>query len=147
MTTNFGPSHHKSYLPSSDSRPSIHEFPGVVNFFHRFVFHCAGHLHTLHNPLASSKYSWSPECQEAFEFCKSALVKATLLVHPQHNALTCIISEASDQAVGAVLEHFIHSYCLLLMQTSTFRRRLDTARLTESYWAFTLHYVTLLQQL
>ena len=58
----------------------------MFNFYHHFVPHCDGYLHPLHTLLASPKYIWSSECQEAFEFCKSALAK---------------------KAVGAVLEQFI----------------------------------------
>ncbi|CAB4039476.1 Transposon Ty3-G Gag-Pol poly, partial [Paramuricea clavata] len=42
------------------------------------------------------------KCEEAFQFCKSALASATLLVHPHYNAPTSITSDASDLAVGAV---------------------------------------------
>ncbi len=94
-------------FPQPADKKKLREFLGMFNFYHRFVPHCAGHLHPLHNLLASPTFVWSPECQEAFEFCKSALAKATLLVHPQHDAPTSITSDASDKAVGAVLEQFI----------------------------------------
>jgi hypothetical protein len=94
-------------FPQPADKKKLREFLGMFNFYHRFVPHCAGHLHPLHNLLASPTFVWSPECQEAFEFCKSALAKATLLVHPQHDAPTSITSDASDKAVGAVPEQFI----------------------------------------
>lgn len=94
-------------FPPPADKKKLREFLGMFNFYHRFVPHCAGHLHPLHNLLASPKYVWSPECQEAFDFCKSALATATLLVHPQYDAPTNITSDASDKAVGAVLEQFI----------------------------------------
>ena len=42
-----------------------------------------------------------------FWFLHVCTSKATLLVHPQHDALASITSDASGQAVGAVLEQFI----------------------------------------
>ncbi|CAB4029253.1 pol poly [Paramuricea clavata] len=79
----------------------------MVNFYHGFIPHCAGRLHPLHKLSSSADFIWSPECEEAFQFCKSALASATLLVHPHYNAPTSITSDASDLAVGAVLEQFI----------------------------------------
>ena len=57
--------------------------------------------------LSSTDFIWSPECEEAFQFCKSALASATLLVHPHYNAPTSITSDASDLNVGAGIEQFI----------------------------------------
>ena len=79
----------------------------MVNFYHPFILHCAGRLHPLHKLLSSTDFIWSPECEEAFQFCKSALASETLLVHPHYNALASITFDASDPAVEAVLEQFI----------------------------------------
>ena len=43
----------------------------------------------------------------AFANVKEALANATLLVHPEHDAPTCIMTDASDSAVGAVLQQHI----------------------------------------
>ncbi|CAB4045454.1 pol poly, partial [Paramuricea clavata] len=64
-------------------------------------------------------------CEEAFQFCKSALASATLLVHPPYNAPTSITSDASDLAVGAVLEQFIDHECLSI---GFFSRKLQRAK-------------------
>jgi hypothetical protein len=40
----------------------------MVNFYHRFILHCAGRLHHLHKLLSSTDFIWSPECEEAFQF-------------------------------------------------------------------------------
>ncbi|CAB4011669.1 Hypothetical predicted protein [Paramuricea clavata] len=87
--------------PLSSRIQAVAEFPQPVDKkkFHR--------LHPLHKLLSSTNFIWSPECEEAFQFCKSALASATLLVHPHYNAPTSITSDASDLAVGAVLEQFI----------------------------------------
>ena len=98
-------------FPQPADKKKLREFLGMINFYHRFIPHCAGKLHPLHKLLSSTKYIWSTECQEAFQFCKSALAGATLLVHSQCDAPTSITSDASDQAVGAVLEQFINHEC------------------------------------
>jgi cytoskeleton-associated protein 5 len=45
----------------------------------------------------------------AFHQIKEALAKASLLVYPKADAPTCIITDASDTAVGAVLQQCIGS--------------------------------------
>ncbi|GFR74030.1 polyprotein [Elysia marginata] len=47
---------------------------------------------------------WSDVMTEAFSSSKTALVNATMLTHPVHGAPIALISDASDVAVGAVLE-------------------------------------------
>ena len=96
-------------FPPPADKKKLREFLGMVNFYHRFIPHCAGRLHPLHQLLSSTSFTWSDECHDAFQFCKSALVDATLLVHPQRDAPTSITSDASDNAVGAVLEQFLDS--------------------------------------
>ena len=55
---------------------------------------------------------------------KDALSNATLLVHPQSDAPTCIITDASDTAIGAVLQQRIDSVWSPL---SYFSRKLTPA--------------------
>ena len=50
---------------------------------------------------------WNINAIEAFQMIKDTLADATLLVHPKSNALTCIMTDASDRAVGAVLQQHI----------------------------------------
>ena len=50
-----------------------------------------------------------PEADSAFNCSKDALAAASLLYHPQLEAPTCIIVDASDRAVGAVLQQQIDS--------------------------------------
>ena len=46
---------------------------------------------------------WSEECSEAFSTAKTALLEATLLVHPNPFSATALTVDASDKAVGAEL--------------------------------------------
>ena len=89
-------------VPPPADKKKLKEFLGMVNFYHRFIPHCAGRLHLLHQVLSSSSFTWSAACQEAYQFCKSALANATLLVHPQRDAPTSITSDASENAVGSL---------------------------------------------
>ena len=50
---------------------------------------------------------WTSELDTAFRQSKEALAKATMLVHSGHEAPTSLTVDASDDAVGAVLEQLI----------------------------------------
>ena len=55
---------------------------------------------------------WNDEAIAAFSDMKEALAKAALLAHPKPDAFTSIITDASDIAVGAILQQRIeNSWC------------------------------------
>ncbi|XP_055497644.1 uncharacterized protein LOC129700884 [Leucoraja erinacea] len=76
---------------------------------------------------------WTDEAVATFDGAKEALAKATLLVHPQATASTALIVEASDTAVGGVLEQLIDGRWQLL---AYFSRHLRPPE--RSYSAFDL---------
>ena len=84
---------------------------GLVNFYHRFVPQCAQILHPLNALLSAIRPAqqliWTEEATTAFNDIKQALAQATLLNYPKPSAPTCIISDAFDIAVGAVLQQLI----------------------------------------
>ena len=45
---------------------------------------------------------------QAFQDTKTALAEATMLTHPRRNAPTSLTVDASDKAVGAVLQQLVH---------------------------------------
>ena len=90
----------------------MREFLGLVNFYHRFVPSCAQILQPLHDllktaPKGTAPLAWTDDATAAFQAAKDALANATLLVHPQPEAPTCILTDASSSAVGAVLQQQI----------------------------------------
>ena len=52
---------------------------------------------------------WSGVMSKAFDATKKALAEATLLSHPHHGAPLSITTDASDLAIGAVLQQFVHN--------------------------------------
>ena len=85
----------------------------MLNYYYRFLPHIAGTLVPLYNELAGRKkhatITWSPEMDTAFNAAKTALANATLLVHPVAGAPTALTVDASQIAVGAVLEHLVNN--------------------------------------
>ena len=98
-------------FPQPTSQRKLKEFLGLINFYRRFIPHCAHILKPLYEMLSSSKdansLQWSEGATEAFIAVKDALANASLLYHPKPDALTCIMSDASDRAVGAILQQWV----------------------------------------
>ncbi|ROT69405.1 integrase core domain protein [Penaeus vannamei] len=82
----------------------------MFNFYRRFVPGCAQlfkPLHALITPNRASRNArieWTSPTNEAFQACKEALAAATLLNHPLPEAPLSIAVDASDTAIGAVLQ-------------------------------------------
>ena len=97
-------------FPRPQDAKFLSEFLGVVNFYHRFIPHAAALMGPLHNMshAKGDKFLWSDQLQSAFDTTKHALASATLLNHPSTTATTCLTVDASDLAVGGVLEQFLN---------------------------------------
>jgi cleavage and polyadenylation specificity factor subunit 1 len=91
-------------VPSS--KAALQRFLGMINFYHRFIPGIARHLGPLHaaTNIKGQRITWSADCQSAFASAKMALSTATLLVFPDPTAETALTTDASDQAIGAVVE-------------------------------------------
>ena len=99
-------------FPQPTTQRKLREFLGFVNFYHRFLPHAAHILQPLHRLLTDTKDSttelcWTSEATTAFVNIKEALANATLLSYPKPDAPTTIMCDASDTAVGAVLQQHI----------------------------------------
>ena len=79
--------------------------------------HCAELMRPLHSLLTAGKaknqtLTWTDEAQVSFNATKEALAKASLLSYPKTDAPTCLITDASDTAIGAVLQQYNNdSWC------------------------------------
>ena len=69
-------------------------------------------MQPLHSLLSGKDKSqpliWTDTAVAAFNATKAALAKASLLVYPSPDAPTCLMTDASDTAVGAVLQQHIN---------------------------------------
>ena len=98
-------------FPKPSTVKGLQEFLGMINFYHRFISHAASLLLPLHCALQKSTprqvLSWTAEMDNAFTSIKAALSEATMLSHPEPEAHISLTSDASEQAVGAVLEQYV----------------------------------------
>ena len=100
-------------FPLPQSQRQLHQFIGLVNFHHRFLPYCADlmqPLHTLLNTVKSKSkpLTWNDASVASFNATNEALANASLLSYPQPDARTCIKTDASDKAVGAVLQQYVN---------------------------------------
>lgn len=95
--------------PEPRSIKELRRFLGMVNFYHRFVPRSAQRQAPLNallkGPVKKSQpIQLSEEAQRAFEDCKNGLCQAAMLAHPESNATLSLVTDASDTAIGAVLQ-------------------------------------------
>ncbi|GBO27474.1 Transposon Ty3-I Gag-Pol polyprotein [Araneus ventricosus] len=94
---------------------TIHElrtFLGLINFYRRYIKDAAKNQAVLHEYLKctkkkdKSKIPWTKEAKEKFEQCIKDLANATLLSFPNPDSPLALFTDASDYAVGSVLQQF-----------------------------------------
>ena len=81
---------------------------GMVNYYRRFIPRAAHHLHHLFDALKGKpkELIWDSGCDASFEATKEALAQAALLHHPRSGAHLALTTDASQYAVGGVLEQW-----------------------------------------
>ncbi len=96
-------------FPQPQSKQSLMEFLGLLNYYHRFIPRAAHLLYPLNAALRkdAGPFTWTDAMQSAFVTAKNALADATMLVHPKADAPLGIASDASDKAIGASLEQLV----------------------------------------
>jgi hypothetical protein len=96
--------------PKPATMKDLRRFLGMLNFYRRFVKKAAEIQSPLHNLLTNARkndkrpVAWNPEAEAAFEQCKEELANAALLAHPMEHGDLTLTTDASDVAIGGVLQ-------------------------------------------
>eukprot|EP00117_Sycon_ciliatum_P039851 scpid21637/ scgid29378/ Retrotransposable element Tf2 155 kDa protein type 1 len=103
-------------FPQPASVRKLREFIGFVTFYHRFQPHLAAKLAPLHAMLEKRHRTkgalvWSDSALAAFNDVKAAFTEAITLHHPRPDAAYSLMVDASDIAVGAVLQQELDGEC------------------------------------
>lgn len=98
----------KEFPPPTNVR-QLRGFLGMLNFYRRFLPRAALIQAPLHALLTGSVKGSQPitltgDTLAAFEACKESLYNAALLAHPDCSAKLAVVTDASDKAIGAVLQ-------------------------------------------
>ncbi|GJT14235.1 reverse transcriptase domain-containing protein [Tanacetum coccineum] len=94
-----------SKLPPPTNIKGVRSFLGHVSFYRRFIKDFLKITRPLTKLLEKdTSFEFDDECQKAFEILKEKLTCAHVIVSPNWNLLFELMCDASDFAVGAVLE-------------------------------------------
>lgn len=97
-------------FPTPKTVKELRRFLGMINFYRRFIPGAANLQAPLNTLLSgpqargSKPIDLSPQQLQAFEDCKVGLSQATMLSHPILAAELSIQTDASDVAIGSVLQ-------------------------------------------
>ena len=104
-----------------EKQRALRRYLGMVNYCHRFIPQCAAKLtplnnlltaanegHTRLSPKSNFDLKWDQNAESVFTESKQILANATPLVHPDPMAQINITCDASDVAVGGVLQQYLN---------------------------------------
>ena len=84
----------------------LQRFLGMVGYYRKFIPGAATHLYHMFEALKGKPktLTWTPECQKSFDETKAALANASMLYHPRIGGKLALTTDASNTAIGGVLE-------------------------------------------
>ncbi|XP_046608877.1 uncharacterized protein K02A2.6-like [Neodiprion virginianus] len=93
-------------MPQPQNISELRTFIGMVMYYNRFIKNASTVLAPLYNLLKeNSNFSWTKECQDAFESIKLAFTKDTCLTFFDPKKPLILATDASPVGVGAVISH------------------------------------------
>ena len=96
-----------SNWPRPKTARDIKSFLGLAGYYRRYVrefAHVVSPLQELATQENKKRVAWDDACEEAFTTLKSALTTAPILAYPEATGKFFVSTDASDLALGAVLE-------------------------------------------
>ncbi|CAI2738545.1 unnamed protein product [Dicrocoelium dendriticum] len=95
--------------PAPSSFKQLRRFLGLVNYYRRFIPNCASIVQPMTDLLRGKQRSFhfTDDAKLSFEKLKDAISNIALLAHPDTSAPLSLTTDASDTAVGAVLQQLI----------------------------------------
>jgi hypothetical protein len=93
-----------SRWPPPTNVKEIRGFLGLCGYYRRFISHYAEIASPLTSLLKKGvRFTWTSECQGAFEALRAALTTPPVLAMPADEGLMVLDTDASDRSIGAVL--------------------------------------------
>ncbi|KAG8187072.1 hypothetical protein JTE90_016170 [Oedothorax gibbosus] len=101
-------------FPKPSTVQEMRRFLAMNNFYRRFISRAAETQAPLFQFLKGAKKNdkrqiiWTEEAEKAFQQCKNDLATQPILAHPSSSATISLAVDASDSAIGGVLEQIAH---------------------------------------
>ena len=93
-----------STFPVPKTPKDVRSFLGMCNYYRKFVKDYANLASPLNNLLRKeTKFSWTDECQQAFDALKQSLLTSPILAYPDLSKKFILTCDASSSAIGFVL--------------------------------------------
>ena len=90
--------------PTPTTVKQVRSFLGFGNYYRRFISGFAHLARPLHDLTKKNKlWTWTAECQVAFDLLKERFTTAPVLMMPDVNKPFVLQTDASDRAIGAVI--------------------------------------------
>jgi hypothetical protein len=87
-----------------EDKGEIRSLLGFGNYFRRFIYHYSDMVRPLTELTKDTVATvWTPECEEAFNNLRNAIINAPVLKHPDLNKPFQLVCDASNGASGAIL--------------------------------------------
>jgi len=95
-------------MPAPKTVREVRSFIGMCSYYRRFV----PSFSQIAEPLIAltrkyARFSWSEECQKAFDLIKERLTVAPLLAYPDTTKPYVLYTDASDSCIGACLAQVV----------------------------------------
>jgi hypothetical protein len=91
-------------MPTPTTKKQIQSFLGMAGYYRRFIPKFADIVRPLTNLTKGGEhYTWTPECQAAFQTIKAHLTKPPILAYPDFTLPFELHTDASNDGLGATL--------------------------------------------
>jgi len=82
----------------------VQSFLGLTNYYRKFIPNFSNIAEPINKILRKdAKFKWTEECEKAFNKLKEALITPPLLIYPDFSKPFKLTTDASGEAIGAVL--------------------------------------------
>ena len=85
-------------------KSDVQAFLGMVNYYRKFIKNCSSIAKPLTLLVGNNPFEWNAEQQESFELLKKAVTSAPVLRQYDPDLPIIVTTDASQYAIGAVLE-------------------------------------------
>ena len=94
--------------PDPENLQQLRSFLGLLNYYGKFIPNLANIVHPLNQLLQKdAKWTWTPDCVQAFTAAKQALNSSKVLAHYDPSLPITMAGDASAYGIGSIISHIL----------------------------------------